>query len=154
MDNIWKKIAERAMQAGMENKDPEIGLIPEGRTPITGNAMNIIQPRKEMGTWVFDDKARGLSSEPFVMGIPEMIDDMVMNLGLNGKEIRFLFSKNGFPGYQLVLKKVSEEYGGGNYEVHESNTGELTNKKGWLCPATLLYFETLPDFIYIRIEEI
>ena len=27
-----------------------------------------------VGTWVFDDPAAGLQQEPFVSGVPEMID--------------------------------------------------------------------------------
>jgi len=40
------------------------------------NALMTIIPRWE-GTWVFDDANAGLSREPFVAGIPEMIDRLV-----------------------------------------------------------------------------
>ena len=38
------------------------------------NQIKVIQPYWAKGTWVFDDKATGLQQEPFVHGIPEMID--------------------------------------------------------------------------------
>ena len=38
------------------------------------NALLVIQPYRSHGTWVFDDPAVGLVREPFVSGIPQMID--------------------------------------------------------------------------------
>ena len=38
------------------------------------NAMLVIFPYRYEGTWVFDDERVGLEREPFVSGIPEMID--------------------------------------------------------------------------------
>jgi hypothetical protein len=32
---------------------------------------------EEVGTWVFDDPGAGLHQEPFVSGVPEMIDFLV-----------------------------------------------------------------------------
>jgi hypothetical protein len=41
------------------------------------NELMIIMPYWHAGTWVFDDEATGLCMEPFVAGIPEMINDLV-----------------------------------------------------------------------------
>jgi hypothetical protein len=38
------------------------------------NAIHVIVPYRHASTWVFDDPRVGLSQEPFVSGIPEMID--------------------------------------------------------------------------------
>ena len=41
------------------------------------NALMVIAPYWYQGTWVFDDEAVGLNKEPFVAGVPEMIDNLV-----------------------------------------------------------------------------
>ena len=40
------------------------------------NQIMVIAPYwvEEFGSWVFDDPAAGLQQEPFVGGVPEMID--------------------------------------------------------------------------------
>ena len=51
----------------------------------------------EDGVWVFDDEAVGLREEPFVMGIPEMIEDVVG--GMCGAHQGFaLFFRLAVPG--------------------------------------------------------
>jgi hypothetical protein len=44
------------------------------------NAIHVIVPYRHASTWVFDDPREGLSQEPFVSGIPEMIDTIVENI--------------------------------------------------------------------------
>ena len=44
------------------------------------NAMMVIYPYRDQGDWVFDDEAAGLKREPFVFGMPEMIDIFVKNI--------------------------------------------------------------------------
>jgi len=44
------------------------------------NAIHVIMPYRHASTWVFDDPRVGLSQEPFVSGIPEMIDVMVADI--------------------------------------------------------------------------
>ena len=41
------------------------------------NALMVIFPYQYEGTWVFDDSAVDLVKEPFVFGVPEMIDELV-----------------------------------------------------------------------------
>jgi hypothetical protein len=38
------------------------------------NAMMTIFPYRDRGDWVFDDASVGLTREPFVFGMPEIID--------------------------------------------------------------------------------
>ncbi len=48
----------------------------------------------------------------------------------------------------------TDDCGGAWYKIGKSNIGDIHLPEGWLCPATLLYFETMPDNIYIRIEAV
>ena len=76
------------------------------------NAIHVIVPYRYASTWVFDDPRVGLSQEPFVSGIPEMIDTIVANIPNAEKGFRLLFASEPFPGYQVELEKVREEYEG------------------------------------------
>ena len=40
----------------------------------------VFQPYRHNGTWVFDDVSAGLVQEPFVAGVPEMIDLLVKDV--------------------------------------------------------------------------
>ncbi|HEX8550605.1 MAG TPA: hypothetical protein VF681_03510 [Abditibacteriaceae bacterium] len=64
------------------------------------NAIQIIQPYRFAGTCVFDDAATGLEKEPFVSGIPEMIDWLVSGIPKAESGFRILFSPTPFPGCQ------------------------------------------------------
>jgi hypothetical protein len=44
------------------------------------NQIHVIAPYRQASTWVFDDPAVGLKGEPFVSGIPEMIDTLVKDM--------------------------------------------------------------------------
>jgi hypothetical protein len=57
------------------------------------NQINVIAPYwlDSVATWVFDDERVGLVQEPFVSGVPEMIDDLVRDI-LNARAgFRLLF---------------------------------------------------------------
>jgi len=110
------------------------------------NALLVIAPYWFEGIWVFDDPKVGLEREPFVMGVPEMIDDLVKNIPSARKGFRLLFSSAPFPGFQLELTRVREEMGGHWYRTAEPS------REGWLCPALFKYFTTAPDRIYVRAE--
>jgi hypothetical protein len=106
----------------------------------------VIEPYWCQGTWVFDDESMGLEKEPFVKGVPEMIDDLVKDIPDARCGFRLLFSSLPFPGYQLGLIRVREEYGGYWYRIKN------TQAEGWVCPALFRYFETAPEIIYARAE--
>src|SRR3954467_14856352 len=99
------------------------------------NAMLLIHPYKDRGTWVFDDEGYGLVREPFVMGASQMIDELVKDLPGAQKGFRLTFSGNQFPGYQKEVQRVREEYGGNWYRDPQTGT------EGWLCPALFQYFK-------------
>lgn len=106
------------------------------------NQINQIEIYRTASGWSFDDPSVGLVAEPFVCGIPEIIDVF------SGKADRVTatFSKEWFPSYEFILYLKREENGGGWY------LAEVIDKEGWLCPAVLRYFETLPETIYVRIQ--
>lgn len=108
----------------------------------TGNQINVIYPYKtRYGGWVFDDTEVGLHAEPFVMGIPAIID------GIVGERENFtaFISKNHIPNYTGRLMRLRRKETGW-YKL------EGTNQEGWLCPATLRYFKDYPEDIFFRIE--
>ena len=45
-----------------------------------GNQIHVIAPYRQASTWVFDDSSVGLKAEPFVSGIPQMIDALVKDI--------------------------------------------------------------------------
>ncbi len=53
------------------------GLLPVQRQRPPQNSILVIKPYRYNGTWVFDDDRFDLVREPFVAGIPEMIDVLV-----------------------------------------------------------------------------
>ncbi len=112
------------------------------------NALMVIAPYWYQGTWVFDDESVGLNKEPFVAGVPEIIDNLVNDIPDARSGFRLIFSSAPFPGYQRELVWVKEEYGGHWYRVKDQST------EGWLCPALLKYFESAPEKIYVKAEQL
>lgn len=110
------------------------------------NVLMVIQPYWYEGTWVFDDASKGLDKEPFVQGMPEMIDVLVNDIPNARAGFVLLFSSQPFAGYQVELTLVREEYGGHWYKVKDLEV------EGWLCPALLRYFESPPESLYIKAE--
>ena len=114
------------------------------------NSLMVINPYYDKGSWVFDDEAAGLVKEPFVAGIPEMIDKLIeMNEIENAENgFKLIFSAGSFPGMNVSLTKLHEEHEGNWYSWDDENM------EGWLCPALLKYFEKAPDYIFARVENL
>jgi hypothetical protein len=112
------------------------------------NVIGVIAPYWYEGTWVFDDPAVELVREPFVSGIPEMINDLVADIPNALQGFRLLFSSAPFPGSQRQLIRQREEYGGYWYQLAD------TDAEGWLCPALFKYFETAPAQLFVKAEAI
>ena len=104
------------------------------------NAIHVIQPYRHASTWVFDDPQVGLYKEPFVYGIPEMIDTLVANVPKAAQGFRLLFAADPFPRYQVELIKVWEEYQGAWYRWAGRDA------QGWLRCAGLALSCALPVF--------
>ena len=112
------------------------------------NSILVIAPYWYSGTWVFDDKAAGLKQEPFVSGIPEMINDLVKDIPNARRGFRLLFAGIPFPGYQVELEWTREESGCNWYRI-KGQTDE-----GWLCPSLFKYFEAAPERIFVKAEKL
>lgn len=110
------------------------------------NVLMVIEPYWYKDTWVFDDASNGLNKEPFVQGIPEMIDTLVKDIPNARAGFVLLFSAQPFVGYQVELTRVREEYDGWWYKAKDSGA------EGWLCPALFRYFDDAPESICIKAE--
>jgi hypothetical protein len=110
------------------------------------NHIFVIAPYWHAGLWVFDDDRVDLVKEPFVSGIPEMIDDLVQDIPNARQGFRLLFSPGPFPGFQRKLTWVREEFGGNWYRADQPAM------EGWLCPAMLLYFQSPPLELFVKAE--
>jgi len=112
------------------------------------NAMLCIEIYRFNGTWCFTDAERNLLHEPFVLGIPEIIDRALeeQKLTEEGKNYRILFAAQEFPSSHGALTRQNEEFGGSWYSWNE--------QEGWLCPATLKFFCEFPDTIYFKLEKL
>ena len=110
------------------------------------NTINLIIPYRYESMWVFDDPRVGLDKEPFVSGADTMIDSLVADIPNAQKGFRLLFSATPFPGYNVKLQWIREEYSGNWY------FSTKYNMEGWLCPALFKYFENAPKEIYVKAE--
>ena len=110
------------------------------------NSIMVLMPYRYGGTWVFDDPAVGLRKEPFIAGIPEIIDEMVKDIPDAEQGFRLLFSRQPFPGYTL---KLTWRRGGktGNWYYCEQY-----DKEGWLCSALFKYYREAPKEIFVKAE--
>ncbi|BCL36598.1 hypothetical protein NSMS1_30450 [Nostoc sp. MS1] len=108
----------------------------------------VIFPYRHNQTWVFDDERMGLVQEPFVSGVPEMIEVLIQEIPNVDEGFKLLFSASPFPGYQVELTWLREEYGGNWY------TWKQRSLEGWLCPALFKYFNQPPEKIYCKAESL
>lgn len=113
------------------------------------NALMEIYPYRTRSGWSFDDEEKGLKGEPFVAGIPAIIDQFVPK---DQKTCTITFSGQGFPGAQGHLERVcvsGSVHGGTNYILKVDGHQMI----GWLCPALFEYFEEAPDKLWFQIKE-
>lgn len=119
-----------------------------GKGPVaaSSNSLLVIAPYRHAGTWVFDEPSRGLKQEPFIAGIPELIDKLVVDIPDAEHGFRLVFSAQEFPGYshQLVWKR--EDTNGNWYYCPQFD------QEGWLCPALLKFFAEAPKQLYVKAE--
>jgi hypothetical protein len=80
--------------------------------------------------------------------VPEIIDDLTVDIP-NAKEgFRLLFSAEPMPEYDIKVIRGRKSGGGHYYTV------EGTEKEGWLCAALLRYYRTAPEALYVKAEGI
>jgi len=106
----------------------------------------MIRPYRCEGMWVFDDPAVGLVREPFVAGIPPMIDHAVREIPDADKGFLAIFSADYIPEAQLALDRVKTEDRWTAYRWPE------TGQEGWLCPALFKYFDEAPAKLYVQVK--
>lgn len=123
-------------------------LLTRKRLNVPDNAIVMIRPYWHEGTWVFDDARVNLVREPFVAGVPEMIDHLTREIPGARNGFRLLFSAEAFPGHQAKLTWVRSESGGGWYYYADLGI------EGWLCPALFKYYKNAPREIYVKAEAI
>ncbi len=113
------------------------------------NQIMVIAPYwvDDLAAWVFDDPKVGLEQEPFVSGVPEMIDWLVRDIPNARSGFRMVFSAAPFPGYQKMLTWQREEKDGNWYACDDPPM------EGWLCPALFRYFDKAPLKLYVKAEE-
>lgn len=116
---------------------------PETIAP-NSNAIHMISPYLYQGEWVFDDVRAGLVKEPFVEGIPEMIDELVADIPDAKDGFILYFSDQPMPETGVVLTWKRKEYDGNWYWA------EAYQKEGWLCPALFHYYDEAPQNIYVK----
>ena len=121
------------------------GLLP-ARPGVPQNSIQVIAPYMHNGTWVFDDARVGLVREPFVGGVPEMIDVVVADIPDAADGFRLTFSAKPFPEYE---KKLTWSRGDreGNYYTMDDPPME-----GWLCPALFKYYNEAPAELYVKAD--
>lgn len=122
-----------------------LGLFPGGGRPPQ-NSILVIAPYRYEGTWVFDDDRFGLVREPFVGGVPEMIDHLVADIPNTDAGFRLTFSAQPFPDYEKKLTWVRGDSVGNYYKLDEPPM------EGWICPALFKYYETPPAAIYVKAD--
>jgi hypothetical protein len=112
------------------------------------NAVRVLHLYRYAGTWVFDDEEAGLKREPFVMGAPAIIDTALLEAGgdFNHQELRLLFSDQPFP------RSIEAVWNGDDLEGGWYVIPEMDGAEGWLCPATLCYFDEFPNKIHFKVE--
>jgi len=112
------------------------------------NSIFVIRPYYFAGTWVIDSPEKFLNKEPFVSGVPEILDDAVKDIPNAKDGFRLLFSTSPFPNYSVKLTWLRSE-GEGNWYRDET-----TGKEGWLCACLGLWFSDPPQNLYAKAEPI
>jgi hypothetical protein len=120
------------------------------------NQINVIRPYylDELQTWVFDDGNKGLVQEPFVAGIPEMLDFITADFPNAHDGFRLVFSDQEFPvrdGARSARLTFFEAETGGAWYVGKIDGIHM---EGWLCPALLKYFDKPPMHLFIAASPI
>ena len=90
--------------------------------------------------------SRDRFTQPFVAGVPEMIDFLAKDIPGARQGFRLTCSARPFPGFQKKLLWLRAESGGNHYRLEEPPM------EGWLCPAMFRYFAEAPKELYVRAD--
>ncbi|MCD4726859.1 MAG: hypothetical protein K8R46_04310 [Pirellulales bacterium] len=122
------------------------GILATSPSYRPANSIMVIAPYRYSGTWAFDDPSAGLVREPFVGGIPEMIDILVADIPDADKGFRLTFSAREFPGYQRKLTWLRGDEQGNWYRL------DGTSDEGWICPVLFKYYREAPKELYVKAD--
>lgn len=116
--------------------------------------------------WAFDDSRVGLKAEGLVLGTSEMIDRLLTTLRLTRPSLGFTmkFSDEPYNDYHVELNYLRT----GENDIVHLDDGTTTKLGGtyyegivdgmrmecWLCPALFLYFDTAPEYMYVKAENL
>ncbi|HYQ91769.1 MAG TPA: hypothetical protein VES89_06765, partial [Candidatus Competibacteraceae bacterium] len=89
----------------------------------------VIIPYRANGIWRFDDPDRAIVKEPFVAGVPAMLEQLTAPLPHAAQGFRWFFSAQPFAGYIHTLTRQRTESQGTWYDSEQFHT------EGWLCPV-------------------
>ena len=143
----WALVAALVVLAGAGMAAWQAYVWSTVRGGVPANAIMVIAPYWYNGTWVFDDPAVGLKREPFVAGVPEMID-VVKDIPDAREGFRLTFSAKPFPGHQKTLTWLRGDSNGNFYKLNDPPV------EGWICPAMFKYYKTPPDNLYVQADPI
>lgn len=117
--------------------------------PSGAVVMSLI-PYRYHGMWVFDHEPTNARAEAFVCGMSEIIDQMLIDSGIDPHTVRdgfrLTFSGVAFPNHTHSLTWQRPEAGGNIYVCDQNKMG------GWLCPALLWFFDKAPKKLYSRVD--
>lgn len=101
-------------------------------------------------TWVYSDDVHDVVDEPFVMGVPEMIDKLRQAEGIAlhpRPPFKLLFSLEDFPDAHH-LELGTEDSGGVWVKSHAFEMA------GWCCAHIHDYFKPLPRHLHAKAEHL
>lgn len=124
------------------------GLLPASGPRAPQNSIQVIAPYLHNGVWVFDDSRVGLVREPFVGGVPEMIDVLVADIPDAADGFRLTFSAQEFPDWEKKLTWSRGDRSGNYYTLDDPPM------EGWLCPALFKYYDAAPKELYVKADAI
>jgi hypothetical protein len=119
---------------------------PKYQAGPSSNSIFVIAPYWYSATWVFDDPNTGLNREPFIAGVPEMINALVKDIPDAKKGFRLTFSAQPFPNYQAKLTWLRGDKTGNYYRLDNPPI------EGWLCPAMFKFYTSAPKELYVKAE--
>lgn len=126
---------------------PEPFFATSASTNRTTGGVHTLRPYFYDGFWVFDEPTVGLTMEPFVGGVTEMIDRLAAGIPDAKSGFHMKFADSPFEGFQQSLTWLRTDPIEGKWY-----RAEVTGDEGWLCPALLLYLPQPPARIYLRAD--
>lgn len=106
--------------------------------------------RNKDGDWVFDYPSLGIIDEPFVEGIPQIIEHHLkkMNLLATARQEGFVvqFTVDGKLSHTDLKLELEEEDAEGGHFIDNSS-----GLRGWLCPDLRTFLGRVPEKLSVKI---